>query len=127
MDTTEQDDRETIQHWMSRVGNGQSNRALAEDKRLNVHHQALSRWVKDNSMPADRLVALARLYNADVLEALCIGGYITKADIDRGVGVSAVRQANELDLVDELHRRAHVRAAREDAQRTGELPVQLAP
>lgn len=130
METTEADSRrETIQEWMTRVGDGRSNRALAEDKRVRVHHQALSRWVAENKMPADKLVTLARVFDADVLEALCVGGYIEHDDIRRGLGAEALRQAQETDLVDELHRRTHARAARELALRelasgaTGELPA----
>jgi hypothetical protein len=89
--------------WVGRITDGASDRKIADQ--LGIAGTMFSRWKRLNSMPAPRVIELARAFRADCIEGLVAAGYLT-ADEAHSAGVqSTVRDATDKSLIEELHRR----------------------
>jgi hypothetical protein len=84
--------------WFERVTNGASHRAAAAA--VDMSNATVSRWFKIDQPPADGVVALARAYGADPIEALIAIGILEPEEYPR-----TVREVNSYELLQELMRR----------------------
>jgi hypothetical protein len=82
--------------WVGRITDGASDRKIADQ--LGIAGTMFSRWKRLNSMPAPRVIELARAFRADCIEGLVAAGYLTGVQ-------STVRDATDKSLIEELHRR----------------------
>lgn len=111
-------DMESFSEWLSRVTNGASHRAIARE--LEVQNGALSRWIRTDTIPPRTVIEIARIYNADPIEALCVTGFLDEGEVIRHQTVALLRDASDLDIVEELHRRI----LRREVEREATGPVQ---
>jgi hypothetical protein len=94
---------ERLSTWVDRVTNGRSHRVIAEE--LGMGNSVVSRWVREDAFPLGQLLDFCRKYDANFLEALCVAGYATEDEVSRWTPHVSLRQASELELVQELQRR----------------------
>ncbi len=88
---------------------GESASVNAVASKSGVVQTTLNRQVKANALTAETVVAVARAYHADVLNALVACGLITRDEI-RAYGVRAtLREALDIELADEIVRRCRSR------------------
>lgn len=89
--------------WVDHVTNGASARAIAAA--IGGSNTTVARWSREENVPAEGAVAVARAYGADPIEALCAAGYLTDDDLVGAEVVGGLRGATTLQLVEELLRR----------------------
>lgn len=94
---------EKFDEWLERVTGGKSHRAIASD--LGIPNTALSRWLRNEHIPAERVIEIARFYKASSLDGLLAAGYLTSDDIITGATHEALRHASTRELTEELLRR----------------------
>lgn len=69
---------------------------------------AISRWMREdtNAPRAEYVVAFARGFNQNPIEALIVAGYITAAEAGAATVVrTPISEYSEVELIDELRRR----------------------
>jgi transcriptional regulator with XRE-family HTH domain len=89
--------------WLERATNGASARAIAAA--LGVSNSTVSNWARNEVIPAEGAVAIARAYDASPVAALIAAGYLTDDDLAGFEVITALRLATRLQLVEELFRR----------------------
>ena len=94
-----------FEDWLYRVSGSTSQRSIAQD--LGYQNTALSRWIREGKVPAERVIELARHYDASIWDGLRVAGYITSADMTTGGG-SDLSETTSRALLEELLRRALV-------------------
>ena len=104
--------------WVARVTRGETSRQVGE--RIGHSHTTALRWMHDGASP-EAVIGLALAYDADVVEALVVSGWLEAKDVRRLNLDSALRQLPPTHLTGELHRRAReAEAARRERARTEE-------
>jgi hypothetical protein len=93
----------TLDAWVGRITDGASDRKIAD--RLGIAGTMFSRWKRLESMPAPRVIELARAFKADCVEGLVAAGYLTEDEAASAGTAGAVRAASDKSLIEELHRR----------------------
>lgn len=89
--------------WVARVTGGETSRQVGE--RIGRSHTTALRWMRDGASP-EAVIGLALAYEADVVEALVVSGWLAAKDVRRlNLGL-ALRQLPPTNLTGELHRRA---------------------
>lgn len=88
--------------WLYRVSGSTSQRSIAQN--LGMQNTALSRWIRDERVPAERVIEIARHFNASIWDGLASAGYVTAEDIStRQAG--DVQDSSTRQLLEELLRR----------------------
>jgi len=101
-----------LEAWLDRATNGASQRAIASA--MGYQNTALSRWIRDDKMPAERVIEIARHYNQRIFDGLKAAHYLTDDDLAPIEVTEFLSVCDSLDLIDELRRREVVRG-RSDA------------
>jgi len=81
---------------------GSSVRAVAAA--TGADNKSAGRWL--DSPRADWVIALARAYDADPIAGLVAAGFLTDADVRHTDVAAALRTATDLELAEEIYRRA---------------------
>ena len=89
-----------IMKWMQSTTDGQTVNAIAE--RSGLVGSTLSRQVKSGALTPETVVAVARAYHADPIEALLILGLITKDDVRRHGARALLESLSDRQLSDEV-------------------------
>lgn len=89
--------------WVARVTGGETSRQVGE--RIGRSHTTALRWMHDGAGP-EAVIALAVAYEADVIEALVVSGWLAAKDVPHLNLGSALRELPPTNLTAELHRRA---------------------
>jgi hypothetical protein len=71
-----------------------------------MQNTALSRWVRENNAPAERVIEIARHYGANFYEALMAAGYLTQEDLTTARVMVDLSGTPSFTLLEELMRRA---------------------
>ena len=93
--------------WYTRTVKDASVNAVAT--RSGVVQSTLARQIKAGSLTAETVVAVARAYGADVLDALVACGLITKDEVRKHGIRATLRDAVDVELAAEIMRRARGR------------------
>ena len=92
--------------WLRRISNGTSDRSIAAE--LGIQNTALSRWNREDSVPAEQVIKIARHYGASFYEGLRAAGFLTDEDLARaGITFDLERTSSQM-MLEELLRRALV-------------------
>jgi hypothetical protein len=92
-----------FQKWLLVSTRGDSIRAIAA--KIGYSPDSVARWRDKDTMPAEVLVRLVRVYDADLVEGALAAGIVTEEDIQQAMP-ALVRGAPTVLLTEELHRRA---------------------
>lgn len=95
--------------WVQESTHGASLRSVAA--RMDRSPDSLSRWIRKGRMPAEAIIQFARLYRADLLTGVLVGGVIVASDVEAAMP-QLLKYATSLHLTAELHRRAEGRTFR---------------
>lgn len=88
------------EQWLRKVTNGDSNRKISE--RAGISDATLGRHMKNNELPADTIIKIAEAYNANPIDALVALGFMQSKWSATPTPLSALRQADDQDLTDEI-------------------------
>ena len=88
------------EQWLRKVTNGDSNRKISE--RAGISDATLGRHMKNNELPADTIIKIAEAYNANPIDALVALGFMQSKWSAAPTPLSALRQAGDQDLTDEI-------------------------
>jgi len=95
------------QKWLDETINGASDREVAIAVGEIFSNGSLSRWRRENATPsAEALIAIARAYDANPIDALAAAGYLDDGDIQSADLIAAIKSANSQQLIEEIFRRS---------------------
>lgn len=104
-----------FEEWLTRVTNGASHRMIAAE--IGVQNTALSRWIRENRLPAERIIDIARAYKTPVFDGLRAAGYLTADDfVGTGEPSSTFADRTTRELVVEVLRRVAEQEAQAEAE-----------
>ncbi len=89
--------------WLYRVADSTSQRSIAAA--IGVQNTALSRWIREEHVPAERVIEIARHYKVSIWDGLNAAGYLTHEDLSAGIPL-AVTDTSSRVLLEELLKRA---------------------
>lgn len=92
-----------VMKWYGSLVGGSSVNAVAE--KAGLVQSTLARQVKAESLSPETVVAIARAYGDDVLDALVLTGLISETDIQRHGIKATLSDAFDADLTAEILRR----------------------
>ena len=114
-----------LNDWLAVATNGASHRAIA--RALDLQSGALSRWIREQTIPAHVIIDIARHYRANPIEALCVAGFLTSEEVNEAAAGVEIKNATDLSLADELHRRIMRQAVVEEVKHEATEPPAEAP
>lgn len=95
------------QKWLDETINGASDREVALAVGEIFSNGSLSRWRREDATPSpEALIAIARAYDANPIDALASAGYLDDADIQSADLIAAIKSANSQQLIEEIFRRS---------------------
>lgn len=98
-----------IAKWYERVAGSHSVNAVAGIAGIN--QSTLNRQLRSGRLEPELVVAIARAFNEDILDALIIQGFLTREDVEKHDSRTTLEQATDKEIVAEIERR--LREARE--------------
>lgn len=105
--------------WRDRVADGDSERAIAV--RMGIGNNKVGRHLRESDPPvAETVIDFARAYGANPVDGLVAAGLVARDEALRAAASEPLRAASELQLLEELTRRArgHARTPAHDQERT---------
>lgn len=91
--------------WVRVVSGGASARQIAA--RIHRSHSSVARWVRDDGVPAEVVIEIARAYDADPVEGLVAAGHLSVGEIVPHLR-NVLKYTPQTYLTEELHRRSRV-------------------
>jgi len=91
------------QRWIARTCRGDSLRKIA--RRTGLSEATLSRRTRADALPIESVVAIAREYEAPILDALVENGFLEGRDIAGDRVERVLRAASDDQLLKEIRRR----------------------
>lgn len=88
------------EQWLRRATGGDSNRKISE--RAGISDATLGRHMKNNELPADTIIKIAEAYDSNPIDALVALGFMKPKWTAAPTPLSALKQADDKDLTDEI-------------------------
>lgn len=92
-----------IAKWYERVAGSHSVNAVAGIAGIN--QSTLNRQLRSGRLEPELVVAIARAFNEDILDALIIQGFLTREDVEKHASRTTLEQATDKEIVAEIERR----------------------
>ncbi len=92
-----------ITQWYERVAGSQSINSVAG--LAGINQSTLNRQLRSGRLEPELVVAIARTFDEDILEALIIQGFLTREDVEKHAPRTALEQATDKEIVAEIERR----------------------
>jgi len=92
------------QSWLAGHVADTTTRAIA--RRTGDDNKSVGRWLDAERPPAEFVIRLARAYSADAVDALVAAGYLNGDEVAASAIERALRDASDLQLAEEIYRRA---------------------